>query len=159
MIIKIFKTLDSWTVNANKEAVSNSWPAIAPFYIKVLGQTALLEAKIELNITATMDVDVYANYQHPVKNEFERLLREQGRCLDPDSEKIWMPTETEYVQIFTGRLLTGFIAKNEYVLISKALKAPKKNNSLIVEYIAKGPSKLFMQLANKYKLDLKEFIK
>jgi hypothetical protein len=159
MIIKIFRELDRWAVKANREAAKNGWPAIGPFYIKVLGQTALLEAKVGLNLTATIDVDVFANYQHSVKNEFERLLNEHGKSLDQDSDKIWMPKETEYEQVFTGQFLTGFIAKSEYVLISKALKAPKKNHAIMVEYLAKGPSKLFMMLADKYNADLEDFIR
>jgi hypothetical protein len=159
MIKKVFKDLDAWAVKTNKEAVNNSWPAITPFYIKVLGQTALIETQIDLNLTATMDVDVYADYHFAVKNEFENLLKKYGRSLDPDSDKIWMPTETEYKEVFKGSLLTGSIAKSEYVLISKALKAPGKNKSLIMEYLAKGPSELFMELALKYEVDLKGFTK
>ncbi len=159
MIVKVFKKLDKWAVQTNSEALKNGWPTIKPFYIKVLGQTALIETNLDLDLTATMDVDVYADYHNSVKVEFEKLLSLEGKFLDQDSEKIWMPKETEYKQIFKGHLLTGFLAKSEYVLISKALKAHKKNQSLIVEYLAKGPSKLFLQLADKHKVSLKDFTK
>ncbi|MFH1223122.1 MAG: hypothetical protein V1647_02115, partial [Pseudomonadota bacterium] len=61
--------------------------------------------------------------------------------------------------ILKGKIVSGYIAESEYVLISKALKAPQKNRVLILEYIAKGPSELFFQLAVKYKLNLKDFVK
>lgn len=44
------------------------------------------------------------------------------------------------------------------VLLSKALKAPAKNRSLLTEYLAMGASERFLELAEKYHLDLEQFV-
>jgi hypothetical protein len=104
-----------------------------------------------------MDVDVYANYEYTVKKEFQRLLEKENKFLDEFSDEIWMPEETEYLDFFSGRNFNAYIAKEEYVLISKALKAPDKNKLLVMEYISKGADKLFWELAKKYKLKTGDF--
>ncbi len=50
------------------------------------------------------------------------------------------------------------LAEPEAILLSKALKAPAKNRALIVEYLAKGATERFMTLAQKYALDLEQFV-
>ena len=46
----------------------------------------------------------------------------------------------------------------EAVLVSKALKAPAKNRSLLTEYLAKGASQRFLDMAKKYGVDLEQFL-
>ena len=46
----------------------------------------------------TQDVDAYTELDWAVQKEFERLLKEQGVFLDPQSAEVWMPCETNYVQ-------------------------------------------------------------
>ena len=49
------------------------------------------------------------------------------------------------------------MADPDAVLISKALKAARKNEALITEYLAKGASERFFNLARKYRVDLEQF--
>jgi len=96
-----------------------------------------------------------------LKNIFKKLdelLKAEGKILDPDWQQIWMPEETEYDNFYRGKFVTALIAQPEYVLISKALKAPAKNRALIVEYLANAASKKFETLAEKYKVDLGQFL-
>jgi hypothetical protein len=158
MIVKVFKTLDKWVTKANSEMREQGLTTTKPFSIKILGQTALIEAHLKLELFATADVDVYANYEFMVKQEFERLLKKEGKVLDKFSDEIWMPEETEYELIYEGVNFKGYLAKPEYILISKALKAPVKNRELILNYIAQRPSDLFMKLAEKYNLNLDEYV-
>ena len=95
-----------------------------------------------------------ADYQDPVRREFQRLLAKEGRELDPLGREIWMPHETRYTELFNGKLLRVLVAEPEAVLVSKALKAPAKNGPLITEYIASGPSPRFFELATKYAVNL-----
>ena len=39
-----------------------------------------------------------------------------------------------------------------------ALKAARKNRQLLTEYLARGPSQRFLKLAQKYRLDLEQFL-
>jgi oligoendopeptidase F len=50
------------------------------------------------------------------------------------------------------------VADEESVLLSKATKAPAKNAALLTEYLASGASERFMELAEKYGLDLEQFL-
>jgi len=157
MLKKLFKDLDNWIQKTNKELVKEGLPTIKPFYIKVLGQTALIESKIKLSLFSTMDVDMYSDCNYLVKKELERLLSKHKKFLDGFSNEIWMPKETEYELFYEGKSLKAYLAKAEYVLISKALKAPEKNKNVILEYVSMGPSELFLKLAKKYKIDFKDF--
>jgi hypothetical protein len=154
---KIAEKLDTWVVAQNVAAAAEGLPRHRPCTIRVLGQTALLEAELSLRLAATLDVDVRADYDDAVRREFERLLAAAGRELDPVAHEIWMPRETRYLDFYAGRFVRVELAEPEAVLVSKALKAPLKNGPLVTEYLALGPSERFVALARKYKLDLEQF--
>jgi hypothetical protein len=50
------------------------------------------------------------------------------------------------------------VADPDAVLISKAARAPEKNKALITEYLAKGASERFFELARKHDVDLEQFV-
>jgi hypothetical protein len=158
MLTKTFALLDQWVSRENEERRREGSLGISRFEIKVLGQSALIEAKVNLDLYATKDVDAYTDGPYVVKVHFDKLLQKKGKYLDFLSDEIWMPKETRYQSIFAGKNFKGMIAIAEFVLISKALKAPDKNKFVIAEYLAKGPSKLFYDLANQYKVNLEEFV-
>jgi hypothetical protein len=158
MLKKIFKKLDIWIGEQSAYRVREGMLSIGVCEIKVIGQTALLEAEISLHIPATMDVDVFANYEDSVRRRFAELLKENGKELDSVRHEAWMPKETEYESFFDGKWLKTYLAKPEYVLLSKAMKAPTKNKALIVEYLASEPPAIFFKLAEKYKVDLEQFL-
>lgn len=158
LLEQAFEELENWIENENTDRRANGGPVLEGCEIQVLGQTALIEAKVQLHLLATKDVDAYVKGEQTIHREFDRILRKAGRELDSDSSLIWMPAETKYVQIFKGAYVKGSVAEPEYVLISKALKAPAKNRSLIQEYLAKGASRKFLDLAKRYKVDLEQFV-
>ena len=123
----------------------------------MLGQSALWAAGVDLALTATQDLDAYADYESAVQREFERLLAENGQVLDPHGREVWMPRETRYDPLYLGTSVEAFVADVDAVLISKALKAAEKNMALVTEYLAKGASERFFELARKYRLDLEQF--
>jgi hypothetical protein len=157
MLAGVAQTLDDWMIDQNVEARREGLPALKPCTIRVLGQAALFEAKLDLELAQTRDVDVLADYQDAVRREFERLLEKEGRELDPLGHEIWMPRETLYTELFNGKLARVLVAEPEAVLVSKALKAPAKNGPLITEYLASGASQRFFELATKYGVDLEQF--
>lgn len=69
-----------------------------------------------------------------------------------------MPTETSYRPLFVGSFITLLVADAEAVLVSKALKAARKNQPLLTEYLASGASARFLALAKKYRLNLEQFL-
>jgi hypothetical protein len=154
---KVAQKLDAWVIDQNVAAASEGLPRHRSCTIRVLGQTALLEAELPLRLATTRDVDVRADYDDAVRREFERLLAAAGRELDPVAHEIWMPRETRYLEFYAGNLVRLELAEPEAVLVSKALKAPQKNAPLLTEYLALGPSERFLALAKKYKVDLEQF--
>jgi hypothetical protein len=158
MLREVAEKLDDWVAVRNREAQEEGLPRFPPTTIKVLGQTALLEAGVALSLAATNDVDAYADYPHAVEVEFRRLLAAEGRELDPLGHEVWMPPETQYEEFFKGRFVRVLLAEPEAILLSKALKAPAKNRPLIVEYLASGASERFLELAQAYQLDLEQFL-
>ncbi len=158
MLAQIASELDAWIAEQNLHARAEGLVPFEPCTIKVLGQSALLEAGVALQLASTKDVAVRADYSHAVKKAFEQLLQARGRCLDPVGHEAWMPRETRYLESFKGQFVRLLIAEPEAVLLSKALKAPAKNRALLTEYLAKGASERFLRLADKYQLDLEQFL-
>lgn len=158
VLAEIAQRLDDWIVDRNIAARADGLPAIKPCTIRVLGQTALFEAKLALELSVTKDVDVRADYDDSVRRQFERLLAAVGRELDPLGHEIWMPSETQYSELYSGKFVRVLLAEPDAVLVSKALKAPAKNTPLIVEYLAQGASERFLKLASKYSVDLEQFL-
>ena len=158
MLPRLAKALDDWVIEQNLAARAEGMLAIRPCTIRVLGQTALFEAHVPLTLAATRDVDVRADYEDSVGRQFERLLAAEGRELDPLGHEVWMPTETQYSELYSGRFVRLLLADPEAVLVSKALKAPVKNRPLLTEYLAQGASDRFLKLASKYAVDLEQFL-
>jgi hypothetical protein len=153
----VARELDAWIADQNVMAGAQGMLRIKPCTIRVVGQSALLEARLPLRLLATRDVDVKADYEDAVRRRFAELLARGGLELDPLGHEIWMPKETRYEPLFEGRWVTLLVAEPEAVLVSKGLKAPTKNRALLIDYLALGPTKRFVVLAQKYRLDLEQF--
>ena len=154
----IFLALDQWVARENVRARAEGTPTYKRCTVRVLGQAALWAARVDLILTATQDLDAYADYEWPVQRELERLLAENGKVLDPHGREVWMPRETRYNPLYEGTYVEALVADPDAVLISKALKAAQKNKALITEYLAKGASERFFELARKYRVDLEQFV-
>jgi hypothetical protein len=157
VLFDLFLALDQWVARENVRARADGTPTHKKCTIRVLGQAALWNAKVDLTLTATQDLDAYADYDWAVQKELERLLAKNGKVLDPHGHEVWMPRETRYDLLYEGTYVDARVADPDAVLISKACKAPEKNTGLITEYLAKGASKRFFELAQKYALDLEQF--
>lgn len=154
----VFLALDQWIARENVRARAEGTPTRKKCTIRVLGQAALFIAELDLTLTATRDLDAYADYDWAVQQELERLLAKEGKLLDPHGHEIWMPRETQYARLYDGTYVEAFVADPDAVLISKAYKAPERNQALIIEYLAKGASERFFKLATKYAVDLEQFV-
>jgi len=157
-LARIFWTLDQWVARENIRARAEGTPAYRSCSIRVLGQSALWAAGVDLTLTATQDLDAYGDYEWAVQRELERLLAENGKVLDPHGHEVWMPRETRYDPLYQGTFVEALVADVDAVLISKALKAAEKNRALVTEYLAKGASERFFDLARKYRVDLEQFV-
>ncbi len=155
---EVFLALDQWVARENVRARSEGTRAYKKCSVRVLGQAALWAAGVDLALTATQDLDAYADYEWAVQQELERLLAARGKVLGPHGREVWMPRETRYDPLYEGRFVEAFVADADAVLISKAAKAGEKNQRLTTEYLAKGASERFFTLARKYGVDLEQFV-
>ncbi|MFI5306822.1 MAG: hypothetical protein ACHQ53_05700 [Polyangiales bacterium] len=158
MLVEIAEKLDRWAAARNASDRAGGMLGIKPCRIRLLDQMALFELGTKLPLVATNDVDVHADYEHAMQQEFARLLRTKGKLLDPLGNEVWMPKETRYRTLYRGELVRLDVADEESLLLSKALKAPRKNGPLITAYLAAGPTERFMHLARVYGLDLEQFL-
>lgn len=156
-LVQIFLTLDQWVARENVRARAEGARTYPKCTVRVLGQAALWVAQLDLALTVTQDLDAYANYERPVQQELERLLAESGKVFDPHGRGVWMPRETRYDPLYGGTYVEALVADPDAVLISKALKAAQKNEAPVTEYLAKGASERFFELARKYSVDLEQF--
>jgi len=154
-LARVFEALDAWMAAENLAYQSEGLAIMQAVEIRIIGQSALFEAKLGLALAATRDVDTIANWRDDgVRQKLVDILLAYGKELDPVAREAWMPAETEYVDLFRGKWVTARVARAEYVLISKAKKARVKNRVLLVDYLAAGPSDLFLELVERYQVDL-----
>lgn len=159
MLNKAFHELDHRLIQFNQEASVNGTPQLQSTDIHIIGQMALIEAKLSIAIVSTVDIDLYYQIDYRVKKEFSAVLEKLGKHIDPVGHEAWMPDETEFNEVYQGELITGWAAKPVYVILSKAKKAPEKNHQLIAEYIASADfDESLFDLADKYEVDLSEFV-
>jgi hypothetical protein len=155
----IFRKLDEWVIEQNREAQIESFRPIKACTFRVVGQTALLEASIDLEIAATADVDAFNDAEFSVVAKLNELLLSEGLQYDQLSNEIWMPAETLYTDIFRGTWVTALLAQVEFVMLSKAKMAPTKNRILLRNYVASEPPVSFFALCRKYKVDLTSILR
>ena len=158
MLLDLSKKLDSWINSENKSRFDQGAAPIEKCSLYVIGQTALLEAKLGIQLAATMDVDLYKQVHGEVRSQLEHLLKSYGKTLDPVGHEAWMPKETEFTSLYKGNFVHCLVAKPEYILISKAKMDLRKNRSLLIEYLASSGSKLFEDLAKKYEIDFESIL-
>ena len=158
MLKEVFQKLDKWVEGENEGRNQTGVPSLNS-EIYVIGQAALLEARLTIRLAATMDVDLYMQLHGVIRQKLEELLAVHGKKIDPVGHEAWMPKETRFDVLFKGRFVSGFAAQPEYILISKAKMAPEKNKNLIVEYLGTQPTPLFLELARKYGINLEGFLK
>ncbi len=132
--------------------------ALRPCVIKLLGQAALLEAKLPLTLAATKDVDVYADYDFAIEHEFRRLLAARGCELDSLGGEVWMPKETTYQPLFVGASSSYGLPTLNRFWFPRGSRLRAKKQPLLTEYLARDPSVRFLELAHQYRLDLEQFL-
>lgn len=157
-ICKIFKNLDEGLLAENREFARSGLPLIKKCEFKLLGQSALLEARLKIELYATNDIDAYTNAETYVIERLSEILSKEGLHYDLLSSEIWMPEETVFLEVYSGNLVSVFRADPLHVVVSKALMAPKRNHNLLVEFLASSPSPDFFKLCLKYGVDLEAIL-
>lgn len=153
MLKSIFEKLDKWIEQQNLEAQKEGFRPIKACSFRVVGQTALLEARLDIEISATADVDAFTDAESSVVAKLSELLLREGLEYDQLSNEIWMPAETTYLDFYKGQWVTSLIAKSEFIMLSKAKMAFSKNKILLRDYVASEPPPSFFVLCQKYGLD------
>ena len=159
MLKSVFEKLDLWINAENQMAARERVPLLKKSEFRVVGQNALLEAHLNLDIASTADVDTIDNANHIVRVKLNELLKAQGMELDPLGNEIWMPEETQYTDIFIGDWVKAMRALPVFVMVSKAKFAVEKNKSLIRQYMAQQAPDEFFELCERHQVDLDAVLK
>lgn len=150
MIMEIFERLDEILSEENAEFRKTGMIELKHCEFKILGQMALLESKIDIELMGTADIDAYTTAQRYIIEKLNSILPSYGFSFDELSPEIWMPDETTYIHMHSGDLIDLYRADPVYVMVSKTIKAPDKNAALIAEYSSIAPREYFL-LLEKYK--------
>ena len=127
--------------------------------IVILGQQGLLVRKAELsglNLLATTDFDALLKGEPPLEDVFKRFLREEGISYDEESIYIWLPDETRYELLYESKEVKVESPYPIYLIVSKAVKAPRKNKQLVIDAISKYGDELLI-LMERYNVDPERF--
>ncbi len=137
----LFKELNSRINILNTERSASGSATIPKAEIIILGQISLLvneKVSAVLTLALTGDLDALLRTEHVVKEELKLILKKQKLIYDEDSHLIWIPPGSSFDPLFDFSNLTVKCIDPESALVSKAIKAVKKNKVLIREAIASG---------------------
>jgi hypothetical protein len=75
----VFERLDQWVTAENQSATIEGFRLLPKsIFFGVVAQAALLEANVQFNVAATVDVDVLNNAKHEVVAKLSELLMAEG---------------------------------------------------------------------------------
>ena len=115
--------------------------------VRLLGQISLLvQESVALSLTQTVDVDAELLMDHAIKAAFKALLRNEGYFYDEDSSLVWIPSNARFLPLWDLPNVSVEALDPESALVSKAVKAPRKNRQLLRQAIA---SNQFPSLADR----------
>jgi hypothetical protein len=154
----LFSELNVTVEKIDRERRAEGLLPIPKAKVQLLGQMSLLSNdKVSplLSLAQTGDLDALLRMEHVVKVELKRLLQKHGLIYDEDSSLIWIPPGAMFEALFDLDHVTVESIDPESALVSKAVKAPKKNKQLIREAIASDafPTLVDRILANGGKLE------
>lgn len=149
LLKEIFEELNLRILELNRANRAEGLAIYPKAEILLLGQLSLsVDEKVvaRLNLTQTADLDALLKAEFKIKDELKKILPRYGYVYDEDSPLIWIPPESKFVNLFLLDRITVKYLDAESVLLSKAIKAPKKNKVLIREALA---TNLFPSLADR----------
>jgi hypothetical protein len=158
MLKEIFTELDEIVETEHRELRDMGGAGYESCVFKIFGQSALLEAGFDFELDATADLDGYTNARQIIVERLKEILGRYGIKWDDRAEFAWMPEETEWDEIVDGAKVKAYVAKPEYVLLSKAKTEPIKNKNLIKKYLASNPTDMFFKLCDRHGVDLDQFL-
>ncbi|MBI4402553.1 MAG: hypothetical protein HY537_00235 [Deltaproteobacteria bacterium] len=139
LLYEIFCKLDAYIEAENNERRKTGSLQIAKSEAIVLGQMSLLaneKVAAVLALSQTADLDALLTMDSFAIGCLRKILQERGLIYDEDSNKIWIPEGATFEPLFDLKNIKVKTIDAESALVSKAIKAPKKNKTLIRQAIA-----------------------
>lgn len=162
-LIKIFKELNRRIEAENQEREDSGAIKLLPVEIQILGQMSLLANEMAakflvLQHTGDLDALIKSSQHFALHVLKKELLPKFGLVFDDDSEKIWIPPQSRFEKFCDFQFVRVKLLDPESALVSKAIKAPKKNKLLIVEAIASGQFSTLVERIEIHGGNLKFFL-
>jgi len=135
----------------NAERQIEGLPFLPALGVRVLGQMSLwldARASSSLHLVRTNDLDALLEGDWLCKLEFKRILEIHGLVYDELSSEIWIPPGSTFRLFYESHHIKCEYLDPLSTLLSKALKAPDKNSTLIREALQIYGPELEMLLRN-----------
>lgn len=163
LIVAIFKELDKWIEDYNAEIDPDVGKRLKPIEVHILGQFTLLANDLAarvLTLQRTNDLDAVLkeNDWNIVRILNKEILPKYGLELDPQSEDIWIPPGAKYERLHDFKNVRVKLLDPESALVSKAVKAKRKNKNLIIQAIASEEFPRLVERIESNNGDLEYFV-
>lgn len=151
----IEKIIQRYATRLNEEQLERIRAHATPLphtRVRLLGQLSLLADpafSAAVTLFSTVDFDAWIEGDWRAKQILSEVLRDYGLQYDELSGEIWMPEETEWRTMYANADLEFQTAMPLYTIVSKAVKAPEKNEQLLQAASALFGSEL-LALVRKY---------
>lgn len=139
LVTQIFEELDKRLEEITAERRAEGLSGLPKAQVKLLGQMSLLvqrEVSAILSLAQTGDMDASLLIENVGKQELKLILKSKGLIYDEDSYLIWIPPGAKFLPLLDFDQVEVWVLDAESALVSKAVKAPKKNAFLIRQAIA-----------------------
>lgn len=141
LLIDVFTALENSIEVENSERIKSGAKLISRARITILGQSSLLvqpQLTTYLELVQTGDLDAKLQCDYFIKKKLKEILPQYGLIYDEDSEKIFIPPKSKFSEFINYKNIFVNVIDPESALVSKAVKAPKKNKQLIRSAISTG---------------------
>jgi hypothetical protein len=163
LLLTIFNELNEWIEAYNAAIGPDETGRLRPIEVLILGQFTLLANDVAarvLTLQRTNDLDaVIKENDWNIRRILDKeILRKHGLELEPQSDDIWIPPGAKYDLLQDFKNVRVKLLDPESALVSKAVKAKKKNKILIIDAVASGEFPTLVERIEKNGGDLEYFI-
>jgi hypothetical protein len=145
LLAKLISALEEEIDLLNIERQIDDLLRLKKIHLKILGQSALLLNKEILDkwiITQTRDFDAIIEGDWTNRSLIKRALNKVGLVYDDLSKEVWIPPNSTFVSLYESNQIKLEALDPFFVLLSKAVKAPDKNQELISQALVFYGSRL-----------------
>lgn len=160
LLDQLVARLETKILGENRERAVENLPPLPRLEMVLLGQFSLLirdQIAERIPLLATADLDAWINPEWVTKRILSETLNELGLRYDELSKEIWMPKDAKREVLYESQLVKIEAFSVLDVLVSKAVKAAKKNRYLLQHALVLFGAELEQRL-RQYNVNPEDFL-